>query len=1557
MKKNIKKLLAVTLAASLCIPAIPRSMTNAAASSVTFGEAEDISVSQIAAERTNLFNSGWKFFLGNSTSAQNPDFNDADWQSIDLPHDFSISQNFTTSGEAESGFLPGGTGWYRKSFTLPANLSGKSLVLNFDGVYNNAYVYVNGKQVGEHHYGYTPFSLDISDYVTCDGSTQNVVAVKVVHTTPSSRWYSGSGIYRDVNLIVTDPVHVAVDGTAVTTPDIESGKGTVNTKVEVVNDKNASANVTVRTTVYDSKDQKVSDTVQKTVSVSANSTSEAELSALVATPSLWSVDDPTLYYVRTELVTDGKVTDTYDTTFGFRWYKFTSGSGFSLNGENVKLNGVCMHHDQGALGSAAYYDAMYRQLKTMKDMGANAIRITHNPGDKDFIEICNKLGLLVIEELFDGWVDPKNGNNYDFSSYFTKTLDDDSLLGSTSDMTWAEFAARSTVRRDRNDPSIILWSLCNEVQEGTYWNNVGSYASIAQNMINWIKDEDSSRQVTSGDNNRGGDSRLVAVLNTILQNGGVVGFNYANTVSQLTSLASQYGGVILASETASHVNSRGIYNTQATRANADGKFHLTSYDTSTVGWGLTAHDSIYNTYQSDSVAGEFVWTGFDYIGEPTPWNGTGSGSVSYSGAVPNSSYFGIVETTGFPKDSYYLYRSQWNKDAATLHLVTAWDSNNMLTTNGKTPVWVYSNAPKVELYRNGTLIGTATRETHTSAAGHTYYTYSSVSNNSSICAASNGSGAEATYAVFNVAFEKGTILAKAYDENGKEITDFEGNASVSTPDGATKLEVSTDKTELTADGSSLAYVTVDVTDANGNLNTKATNTINFTLEGNGTIAGVDNGDQATTDKFQQASVLTSSKSAKINAYAGKALVIVKSTKDAGEIKLNITSGGMTDQAVTIQTKAAANTSSDAISSYRMSKHCYILSGSESIPLPQSVEATFADGTTKNLPVTWNDYDKEALKKSNAVFQVTGSIKNGEDEISVTMTIHVYSQIVAAQNYSGITAPDTMPTLPTVSMTYSKNGSAFEEFPVSWDTSKLTSASFSRVGDLVTINGSVTALGETYPVTASIRVASPVYGESVNIAPDYLDLTQSCKSTSDNLLAIVDGIRSDTNGGGSSSSLRWSNWNTRNDAASPVITLTWATAHLVDQINLYYYTENVSTSQEPTSVKFEYSLDGSDFVEIDHEEAVKIPDVTTGSATDKISNGYSFKLKNTINPIAVRIILGHDVGKFIGLTEAEVISSSISYTRNSSASLKGITYGTKSITFNQNTSYKITGDSFDSSLLKISNAVNAAVTVIPVSDKQFTLISVSEDGSATKTYRITLTPNGGGETETETETPATETETRATETETETPVTETETPVTHPPLTERPETEAPETSSSDKNETETPTTCPETPSTDKPQTPSAPVLKKGDTFKVKNIQYKVLNVSKKTVAVVKGTDSKPGKVTKVTIPGTVKDTASKTTFTVTQIQANAFKNYKNLKSVIIGKNVTKIGKNSFCGCRKLAKVTFKGTSVKTIKSGAFKKTASRMTVKVPKSIRNNTKKAAAFQKKLTKSGMSKNLKLK
>ena len=397
-------------------------------------------------------------------------------------------------------------------------------------------------------------------------------------------------------------------------------------------------------------------------------------------------------------------------------------------------------------------------------MGVNAIRTSHNPADEDFIDICNKLGLLVMEEAFDGWSVSKNGNSNDFGRYFSASLGNSNLIGGSSSMTWAEFAIKSMVRRDRNDPSVILWSLGNEIQEGA--SAASTFPTIAQNLINWIKEEDTTRPSTIGSNQRTTGGTLGSVHSVVAKSGGIVGFNYASA-GELASMHSAYGPII-ASETSSAVNSRGIYMSQTNAGNADGKYHLTSYDTSKVGWGKTAHDSLWDTLTLDYVAGEFVWTGFDYLGEPTPWNGTGRGSVSGSGAIPNSSYFGIVETTGFEKDTYYLYRSQWNQDSTTLHLVTAWDSDNMLTTSGKTPVVIYSNAPVVKLYRNGTLVGTATRTVNTTAAGHKYYTYTVQSNQSSICTAVNGSGSSSLYAAFNVTYELDTISAIACDENGRQ---------------------------------------------------------------------------------------------------------------------------------------------------------------------------------------------------------------------------------------------------------------------------------------------------------------------------------------------------------------------------------------------------------------------------------------------------------------------------------------------------------------------------------------------------------------------------------------------------------------------------------------------------------------------------------------------------------------------------------------------------------------------------------------------------------------------
>ena len=1510
MKKRMKQLMAVMLSVALCVPAIPGAYGYAATSGTTFTQEEEIALSGLGSERSTLFNDGWKFSLSDPSGAESTSFNDGSWDAVTLPHDFSISQNFTTSGEAESGFLPGGTGWYRKSFTVPSGCDGKSVILSFDGVYQNAYVYVNGKQVGENHYGYTSFAFDISKYLVCDGLTDNVIAVKVVNKLPSSRWYSGSGIYRDVKLIVADQIHVIQNGTQITTPDIENGVGTVSAKVKVANSGTSSANITVRNTVYDKKGQKVSESAETTLTVEAGSSAEASTNNVVTNPSLWSLDDPTQYYVRTEILSAGSVVDTYDTTFGFRWYKFTKNTGFSLNGENVKLNGVCMHHDQGALGSAAYRDAMYRQISILKNMGVNLIRATHNPYDEDFIDICDELGILVIEEAFDGWELAKNGNSNDFSVYFNKTLTgDNEILDGDTSMTWAEFAIKSMVKRDRNDPSVILWSLGNEIDEGCS-GSTANYPTIAENLINWIKEVDTQHPATLGSNRKTTSGNIAGAMAKVVASGGIAGYNYASS-SDLDRLADYNGGVILASETSSATNSRGIYVSTANNQNVDGKLHLTSYDTSKVGWGKTAHDSIWDTVTKDKVAGECVWTGFDYIGEPTPWNGTGTGS-SNGNPYPNSSYFGIVETTGFPKDTYYLYRSQWKQDDTTLHLVTAWDSDNMINKSGMTPVWVYSNAAKVELYRNGKKVGTATRTVHTTDAGHKYYTYTTQSADNSVCTTTSGANSESLYSVFNVAYEKGTISAKAYDESGKEITDFEGTASVSTPDAPAKLVVSKDKESITADGSSLSYISVDVTDANGNPDTTATNNIRFTLTGDGEIVGVDNGDQATVSKYQQASVLTGTTFANINAYAGKALVIVRSTNKAGNFTVKAESDSLTGGEAVVTTSSASDNNSNAMTSYRMAKHLYAPVGSSNVELPANATASYADGTTKTCKITWKSYDKAALKTVGS-FRIEGSFTDGTDTVEVSITAHIYGKIKGAENYSCITKPNTLPELPKTAMTYYADGSPFEAREVTWNLDGITEDTFKNIGDIITINGSVTAFGETYPITASVRVAEPVIDKYDNVATAALHLTDN-GPYNDTLAAINDGNRSDN---GYSDS-RWSTWDKKDDSTheDAVITMDWATAIATNQINLFYFYQpnDHAQSKLPTTVKFEYTLnsgyENGEIVSNGWQEITPAgePEEINDPSLHKWTKGYTYKFAETINPIAIRITFSYT--GFIGLNEAEVMTPTTTYRTNTSAELSGIKIGNTNLTLGSDDRYEIDESSFDG--LSFTNPENASVTVIPVSNREIKIVSVAEDGKSRRTYSVVLK---------------------------------------NVPLIPE-ETETPDT-----KETETPNTKPETPSTDKPQTPSTPALKKGDTFKVKNIQYKVLNVSKKTVAVVKGTDRKPGKVTKVTIPNTVKDAAGKTTFTVTQIQANAFKNYKNLKSVIIGKNVTSIGKNSFYGCQKLAKVTFKGTSVKTIKSKAFKKTASKVTVSVPKSIRNNKKKAAAFQKKLTKSGMSKKLKLK
>ena len=1309
-KKRNYRLLAILLALILVVSMVPFGSIKASGTGTLMGAPETVKVGQDLTARENNLNKGWKFYLGDNSSASDKNFADSGWDDVDLPHDFSITQHFTSSGEAESGFLPGGTGWYRKTFTMPKEADGKTFLLNFDGVYKDAYVYVNGTPVGEHHYGYSNFAIDITEQLVCDGVTENVIAVKAVNNLPSSRWYSGSGIYRDVTLLVLDPVHVDLNGTQITTPDIASGNGTVNVEVDVVNDGNTAVSATVRNTVYEKGGNSALASAESTVSVPANSTVTATSAPVVSGPKLWSIESPNLYTVKTEVIVGGNVVDTYETDFGFRWFTWSS-QGFALNGQNVKLNGVCLHHDQGAAGSAAYYDAMYRQLSIMKDMGCNAIRTSHNPADEQFIEICNELGLLVIEEHFDGLTVAKNSNRNDFSVYFGQQVDT-KLYGADSDMPCSEYVVRSIVKRDRNAASVIAWSYGNEIQEGASFNE--NFVTYCSEYISWVNNEDGTRKVTIGDNTRGSNSNIVRVVQTILNAGGIAGFNYANTITgsgdrALDLLVQNYSGqngCIIASETSSHTNSRGRYQSQSGNTSIDGAYHLTSYDTSAVGWGTTAHDSIYNTYYFDEVCGEFVWTGFDYIGEPTPWNGTGTGDGG-RGAIPNSSYFGIVETTGFEKDTYYLYRSQWNKAETTVHLVTAWDSDNYMLSGNTTPVWLYSNAPVVKLYLNSTHIGTATRTVNTTDAGHVYYTYQTEAVDTSICSVQTQSGADTLYAIFNVAYEAGTLHAEAYEADGTTKITLTGNSgknTVTTPGTVTKLSASANKTTVAADGSSLVYIEVDVLDASGNLDTTASNNITFTVSGPGEIVGVDNGDQATTAKYQNSSVKTSDTEANINAYAGKALVIVRTTEDAGTITVNMSATGLTGDSVTVTSQAAGDSAaSQGLVSYTMVKDYSVKVGTAPA-LDTAATGTMDDGSTVIGTIAWNEIP-ESVYGVAGDYTITGTLTlAGQEPIPVAARLHVIPDVIALRNVSTATMEIIAPTLPSTVRGVLADGTLAGEFNVTWNAP--AASEYDSVGEIVTVTGTAVIFDqETLPVTCTVRVAEAVNTESVNVAPQADSLTQDINGSD-----VLESIRNGTLKPGDNTNERWSNWGNRTTSADATLTLTWATAQMIGSVNMYYYFDNCA--DYPATVEFSYSLNGQEYTVIGYTE----------EEVETYSNGamITYTFDQPVNPVGLKVKLTQQNGTSgsdcVALTELEVMTYAASLEYNTSADLSGITVdGTAIPGFAADTlAYEA-----DAGTVAAATTVNAGITVLPVYRGVVRILTVAEDGSAAKTYAVTV----------------------------------------------------------------------------------------------------------------------------------------------------------------------------------------------------------------------------------------------
>ena len=1261
-------------------------------------------------DRTSDFDANWKFMLSDSVQAQDPAFDDSAWQQVDLPHDYSITQKYSQSNEAESAYLPGGTGWYRKSFTIDRDLAGKRIAINFDGVYMNATVWFNGVKLGTHPYGYSPFSFDLTG--NAKFGEENTIVVKVENRLPSSRWYSGSGIYRDVTLTVTDGVHVGNNGVAIKTPSLATQNGgnvTMNLTTKVANDTEAAANITLKQTVFPKggkTDAAIGTVTTASKSIAAGASADVTSTITAASPKLWSIKDPNLYTVRTEVLNGGKVLDTYDTEYGFRWTGFDATSGFSLNGEKVKLKGVSMHHDQGSLGAVANRRAIERQVEILQKMGVNSIRTTHNPAAKALIDVCNEKGVLVVEEVFDMWNRSKNGNTEDYGKWFGQTIaGDNAVLGGDKDETWAKFDLTSTINRDRNAPSVIMWSLGNEMMEGIS-GSVSGFPATSAKLVAWTKAADSTRPMTYGDNKiKANWNESNTMGDNLTANGGVVGTNYSDGANYDKIRTTHPSWAIYGSETASAINSRGIYNRTTGGAQSSDK-QLTSYDNSAVGWGAVASSAWYDVVQRDFVAGTYVWTGFDYLGEPTPWNGTGSGAVG-SWPSPKNSYFGIVDTAGFPKDTYYFYQSQWNDDVHTLHILPAWNENVVAKGSGNNvPVVVYTDAAKVKLYftpKGSTekrLIGEKSFTKKTTAAGYTYQVYEGADKDST--------AHKNMYLTWNVPWAEGTISAEAYDENNRLIPEgsTEGNASVTTTGKAAKLKADADRKTITADGKDLSYIEVDVTDANGHIVPDAANRVTFDVKGAGKLVGVDNGSSPDHDSYQADNR---------KAFSGKVLAIVQSTKEAGEITVTAKADGLQSSTVKIATTAVPGTSTEkTVRSFYYSRNYYVKTGNKPI-LPSDVEVRYSDGTSDRQNVTWDAVSDDQIAKAGS-FSVAGTVAGQKISVRVTMI----DEIGALLNYSATTPVGTPAVLPGSRPAVLPDGTVTSaNFAVDW--TKPADTVYNTAGT-VKVPGTATVFGKEFKVTATIRVQRSQVTIGSSVSGNALRLTQNIPADkqSDTLDAIKDGSTTvDANTGGGANPSAWTNWAySKAGHNTAEITFEYATEQQLGQIVMYFFRDsNAVRFPDAGKTKIQISADGKNWTDLAARETIaaqESSDRVKPYTYDFAPVGATF-VKVTVTNADTTTPSGVVCA---GLTEIELKTATSKFVTNTSAALSSLTVnGTKvSDSVLAAGSYNTPAIIAD---VKAEGEGNASVTVLPAHDNVIRVITESEDHVTRKTFTINL----------------------------------------------------------------------------------------------------------------------------------------------------------------------------------------------------------------------------------------------
>ncbi|WP_281614813.1 glycoside hydrolase family 2 TIM barrel-domain containing protein [Flammeovirga sp. SubArs3] len=784
------------------------------------------------------FNDQWKFSRGKKADAMKKDFDDASWKSLDLPHDWAIEEPFDIAYNSRTGGLPvHGEAWYRKEFNVPSKMEGKKAFIHFEGVMNNAEVFINGKKIGERPYGYIGFELDMTQYLNF--GEINTVAVKCAPEDLSARWYPGAGIYRDVWVEFKHPIHIAFDGTFIKTPVISEEKAELVVDIDVVNSLEKQSSIDIETIVQNQKGEKVGN-ITKSYKLDKNAQKTVSQTLTIEQPEIWSMENPHLYSAITYIKQGDEVLDKYVSSFGVREIEFLAKEGFLLNGERIQLKGVCLHHDQGPLGAAVNRRAKERQLQIMKDMGVNAIRTSHNPPSKVLLELCDKMGLVVIDEAFDNWKIGKveNGYNKDWDK-------------------WSEIDLRAMIRRDRNHPSIIMWSIGNEILEQTKkdgWKEARRLARIT-------KSEDTSRPVTAGFN-----YHPLAIVNKLAHEIDVVGFNYFPM--RYEKILEEYPEwIVYGSETSSCTSSRGYYDLPVEPKVAEGSKQVTSYDLVGPPWAYPPDLEFDMLEKSPRILGEFMWTGFDYLGEPTPFGGKDNWTNGYwNGDWPShSSYFGAADLCGFPKDRYFLYQSQWTK-TPMVHVLPHWNWDGK---EGEIiPVHAFTNAEEVELFVNGKSFGKKVKGVDLTPIKMTHRDWKK-----------KGPMMSKYRLSWEVPFTPGKIEVVAYTDK-KEVA----RKVIKTAGKPHHIVLEADRNLIASDGKDLSYVTVKVVDKDGNFCYTASNDIQFEVSGDGKIVGVGNGD---------ATSVTPHKGKHMEVFNGLALAIIQGTKNASSpIKLTATAEGL-----------------------------------------------------------------------------------------------------------------------------------------------------------------------------------------------------------------------------------------------------------------------------------------------------------------------------------------------------------------------------------------------------------------------------------------------------------------------------------------------------------------------------------------------------------------------------------------------------------------------------------------------------------------------------------------